>query len=93
MRLSKKPVEQKPKPATNTASVVSLPAAATAAPPTPASADIAEELIAARAYEKWLNRGSPMGQDGEQDWFAAREELEQERLRWAAPEAADRNRI
>jgi len=51
------------------------------------------ELIAARAYEKWQNRGCPMGQDGQSDWYAARTELEQERLRWAPPEDEDRNRI
>jgi hypothetical protein len=62
-------------------------------PDTASSADLPYELIAARAYEKWQNRGCPMGQDGRSDWYAARAELEQERLRWAPPEAEDRNRI
>ena len=57
-----------------------------------AAADLPEELIAARAYEKWRLRGCPMGQDGEQDWFAARAELEAERLGWAAPQAGDDKR-
>lgn len=55
-------------------------------------ADLPEELIAARAYEKWRQRGSPMGQDSARDWFAARAELEEERLNWAAPESSDRDR-
>lgn len=52
-------------------------------------ADLPEELIASRAYEKWQLRGCPMGQDSEQDWYAARDELEQERLNWAAPQPDD----
>ena len=55
-------------------------------------ADLPEELIAARAYEKWRQRGSPMGQDSARDWFAARSELEEERLNWAAPDPSDRDR-
>jgi hypothetical protein len=39
-----------------------------------------EELIAARAYERWLRRGRPSG-DGAEDWFAARAELEAEQTR------------
>jgi hypothetical protein len=54
--------------------------------------DLPEELVAARAYEKWQLRGSPIGQDGEQDWFAARAELEAESLNWAAPQAGDDQR-
>jgi hypothetical protein len=54
--------------------------------------DLPEELISARAYEKWIQRGSPMGQDSARDWFAARAELEEERLSWAAPEPSDRDR-
>jgi hypothetical protein len=62
-----------------------------AAPPqTPA--DIPEELVAARAYELWQQRGCPTGQDGAEDWYAAREQLEQERLNWAAPDASDKQR-
>lgn len=60
--------------------------------PQPSSADLPEQLIAARAYEKWQRRGSPMGQDAAQDWFAARAELEQERLGWATPAPDDRDR-
>jgi hypothetical protein len=51
--------------------------------------DLPEELVAARAYEKWQLRGCPMGHDGSQDWFAARNELELERLNWAAPQPDD----
>lgn len=58
-----------------------------------APSDLPEELIAARAYEKWRLRGCPMGQEGsEQDWYAARAELEAERLGWAAPQADDAQR-
>jgi hypothetical protein len=39
---------------------------------------ISDEMIAVRAYEIWERRGRPHG-DNERDWFAAREELEQER--------------
>jgi hypothetical protein len=34
-----------------------------------------------------------MGQDSERDWYAARAELEQERLGWTEPQPGDRNRI
>jgi hypothetical protein len=61
-------------------------------PPKPLSSDLPEQLIAQRAYEKWQRRGCPMGQDGAQDWYAARAELEQERLGWAAPAPDDRQR-
>lgn len=58
-----------------------------------APSDLPHELIAARAYEKWQLRGCPMGSDGsEQDWYAARAELEAERLNWAAPQAGDAQR-
>jgi hypothetical protein len=50
-----------------------------------------EELIAMRAYEIWQQRGCPMGQDSE-DWFAAKEELEEQRLGYAAPTPEDRER-
>jgi hypothetical protein len=60
--------------------------------PNPPSTDLPEQLIAARAYEKWQRRGCPMGQDAAQDWYAARAELEQERLGWAAPTPGDRER-
>lgn len=36
-----------------------------------------EQLIAARAYEKWKQRGCPLG-DSKQDWFAARAEVDAE---------------
>lgn len=42
------------------------------APPT-----ITDETIAARAYQKWHQRGCPLW-DQEHDWFTARIELEQE---------------
>ena len=40
---------------------------------------IAQELIAQLAYEKWQQRGCPIG-DELQDWFAAQTELEVEAL-------------
>jgi hypothetical protein len=52
---------------------------------------IPEELVAARAYEIWKLRGSPSGQDGSRDWYAAKAELERERLGGAAPSAEDRS--
>ena len=61
-------------------------------PATPRSSDLPDELIAMRAYEKWQRRGCPMGQDAAQDWYAARSELEQERLGWAVPATDDRDR-
>lgn len=58
-----------------------------------APSDLPYELVAARAYEKWQLRGCPMGQEGsDQDWYAARAELEAERLNWAAPQAGDEQR-
>lgn len=64
----------------------------TATPPQTA-ADIPEELISSRAYEIWQQRGCPMGQDSaDEDWFAARGQLEQERLNWAAPSQSDKYR-
>jgi hypothetical protein len=47
-------------------------------------------MIAARAYEIWERRGR-LGGQSEQDWHAAREELEEERLGWAAPRDDDRD--
>jgi len=67
--------------------------APTTKPESSAPAGIPDELIAARAYELWQRRGCPMGHAGEQDWHAARSELEQERLGWTAPEPEDRNKI
>jgi hypothetical protein len=58
------------------------------APATPV--DLPDELVAARAYEIWQRRGSPTGQDTSVDWLAAKSELEQERLGWAAPTSQDR---
>jgi hypothetical protein len=43
----------------------------------PSSNEIREERIATRAYEKWRQRGCPLWQSDE-DWFAARAELEKE---------------
>ena len=54
---------------------------------------IPDDLIAARAYEIWQRRGCPMGHESEQDWHAARAELEREQLGWTQPEPADRNKI
>jgi Protein of unknown function (DUF2934) len=96
VRLSKKSAESKPKPNVKNVTVVSSVPDAPAAPATPSTSiykDLPEELIAARAYEKWERRGRPMGHASEEDWFAAKEELEQEQGRWTSPEASDRNRI
>lgn len=38
---------------------------------------IAEDLIAQLAYEKWQDRGCPLGEE-QQDWYAALYELEAE---------------
>jgi hypothetical protein len=57
---------------------------------TEAPSDMPDALIAARAYEMWQRRGSPADHDSTRDWFAAKEELEQERLGWAAPTERDR---
>ena len=35
---------------------------------------VTDQLIAERAYQKWIERGRPSG-DGRDDWFAARDEL------------------
>ncbi|MDX2054632.1 MAG: DUF2934 domain-containing protein [Polyangiaceae bacterium] len=39
--------------------------------------EIQDELVAARAYEKWQQRGCPLWESA-LDWSAARAELEQE---------------
>jgi hypothetical protein len=44
-----------------------------------------EDRIAARAYEKWKQRGCPMG-DSTRDWFAARAEIDAELARRAYEE-------
>lgn len=49
------------------------------------AAEITDELIACRAYEKWQQRGCPLWDDG-QDWLAARAELEQERGALSGPQ-------
>jgi hypothetical protein len=41
-----------------------------------------EDQIAARAYEKWKQRGCPQG-DSSRDWFAASEEVRAEQERRA----------
>jgi hypothetical protein len=84
---------QKKQSAPQTKSSPKIAAVPTPVPDAPAiepAADIPIELIAKRAFEKWQRRGSPMGHESEQDWFAAREELEQERLSFAAPTSEDR---
>jgi len=41
---------------------------------------MSEDQIAARAYQKWKERGCPLG-DGKRDWFAALAEIDAERER------------
>jgi hypothetical protein len=45
-----------------------------------------EHQIAARAYEKWKQRGCPQG-DSNRDWFAATREIEAELERRAYEQA------
>ena len=45
-----------------------------------------EDLIAARAYEKWKERGCPLG-DSKRDWFAASAEVQAELERRAYEQA------
>jgi len=59
--------------------------------PETAERAIPEELIAARAYELWQLRGSPTGEDGSGDWYAAKAELERERRAAAAPRSRERS--
>jgi len=104
MSLSRKRAPAKPKAITPAPAVVptAVPATISQVPrdngtPEPATspqtaADIPQELIAARAYEIWQQRGCPMGEDGCEDWYAARDQLEQERLNWASPRASDKQR-
>jgi Protein of unknown function (DUF2934) len=40
--------------------------------------EVTEQEIALRAYEKWQRRGCPLGSNSEDDWYAARAELERE---------------
>jgi hypothetical protein len=49
-----------------------------AASSTPATAP-APDLIAQRAYEKWCQRGCPLGSD-QVDWYEAEQELRGENL-------------
>lgn len=77
----------------DTTSTRAIPAKSAPAAEAPPPADIPDELIAARAYEIWKRRGCPMGQDGDRDWYAARAELEAERMGWTEPQPGDRNRI
>lgn len=104
MSLSRKRAQAKPKAVQPSSSAVSqvVPAQLSPVPrdngtphiaaPPQTPADIPEELIAARAYEIWMQRGCPMGQDGAEDWYSAREQLEQERQSWVAPTSSDRTR-
>jgi Protein of unknown function (DUF2934) len=39
--------------------------------------EVSDELIAERAYFRWLSRECPIT-DGTEDWFAAKAELERE---------------
>ncbi|MET0388414.1 MAG: DUF2934 domain-containing protein [Polyangiales bacterium] len=41
---------------------------------TPREMSLTDELIAERAYNRWIARGCPLG-DGRDDWFAAQAEL------------------
>ena len=41
---------------------------------------LSDNEIAARAYQKWKERGCPQG-DGQRDWFAALAEMDPERDR------------
>jgi hypothetical protein len=41
------------------------------------ASSIEQDKIAKRAFERWLQRGCPLW-DGEEDWFAAKRELEAE---------------
>jgi hypothetical protein len=44
------------------------------------NATLSDEQIAARAYQKWKERGCPLG-DGKRDWYAAVAEMDPERDR------------
>jgi hypothetical protein len=55
--------------------------------------ELPDELIAARAYELWQRRGCPMGHSSEEDWHAARAELERERLSFTTAQPEDRDKI
>jgi hypothetical protein len=45
--------------------------------------EVGDELIAVRAFERWMGRGCPVS-DGVEDWVAARQELEAELFAGAA---------
>jgi hypothetical protein len=64
---------------------------ALATPPRSPEQAVSDEMISARAYEIWERLGRPSGHS-EENWHAARVELEQERLNWAAPREDDRDR-
>ena len=53
--------------------------------------EVADPIIAERAYFRWLSRNCPIT-DGTEDWFAARAELEQE-SRPAARRTGKRARV
>ncbi|MET0391324.1 MAG: DUF2934 domain-containing protein [Polyangiales bacterium] len=95
MAFSNKRSESKSNPKPAPVTPINRPATeAQSSTPAPAAprAELPEELVSARAYEIWQRRGSPAGGDTESDWFAARAELEQEALKWAAPQPDDRER-
>jgi hypothetical protein len=52
--------------------------------------DLSDEVIAERAYYRWLSRNCPVT-DGLEDWFAAKRELEAENA--PAPRRARGSRI
>jgi len=43
----------------------------------PSQPEIPNDVIAARAYENWQQRGCPLWEE-QQDWFTARSKLERE---------------
>ena len=57
-------------------------------PQGPSIRPAAEEAIAKRAYELWLQRGCPEGSP-EEDWYKAQEELEAGAAQFNGAEGAD----
>jgi hypothetical protein len=53
-----------------------------------AEREITDDTIAARAYERWQQRGCPLW-DQDQDWFTARAELEQESAKTTRSDSED----
>ena len=57
----------------------------------PCDLEIPAEKIAQRAYEKWVNRGKPIG-DPDRDWLEAEQELRQEYQSMTAERLPHRSR-